>query len=351
VVNIYHHLNSYDAYIIRIINLCKSEKLNEVLYLIHYGRENEESKRNRQNKNYGKFKIESFIEKHIHDCPEKIQELENTLYEIYYGEEDQYSVEDSILISNNIIRWLIENMENIISSTTDRGYQILNKDKDNQPYDDADIKCLVDQEELDEAIHNYRWVIKSILAIGNLLNEIVEENENKIQDNYLSWANMPYNLTNKFIEDFKSRMKMIKQYFKNINILFEEFGVMVSLKSYRDKEFRKKLLIKFTQLNLSSYHSLTIDSITTSSSTTNSTSSSRPTTTSNIHDNNERMEEDPSSVENNSNTIYYHSTLLDNHSSFHEKDAMIIDNDFSTTSSNKSKSIKGKSKLHINPVE
>jgi len=238
------------VYIIRIINLCKAEKLNEALYLIKYGRENEESKRNKENKNHNKFNIQSFVDRRLKDKPEKVEELETILYEIYYGEEDHYSVEDSIIIGNNITRWLIENLEEIISSVTTRGYIILNKD--NKLYD-SDIKTMTNQEELDEAISKYRWVIKSLLQINNLLSELIEENESKIKDTYLSRTSMPYTSGARFTEDNKTKMKNFKLYIKNINILFEEFGVMVSYKSYKNKDFRKRLLIKYTRLNISSH--------------------------------------------------------------------------------------------------
>ncbi|OUM65123.1 hypothetical protein PIROE2DRAFT_7929 [Piromyces sp. E2] len=255
VINTYHHLNPFDVYIIRIINLCKAEKLNEALYLIKYGRENEESKRNKENKNHNKFNIQSFIDRHLVDQPEKVEELENILYEIYYGEEDHYSVEDSIIISNHITRWLIENLEEIISSVTTRGYIILNKDN---KLHDSDIKAMTNQEELDEAISKYRWIIKSLVQINNLLSELIEENESKIKDSYISRSTMPYTSGARFTEDSKAKMKNFKLYIKNINILFEEFGVMVSYKSYKSKDFRKKLLIKYTRLNISS-HGLSID--------------------------------------------------------------------------------------------
>eukprot|EP00833_Pecoramyces_ruminatium_P003491 jgi/Orpsp1_1/1177523/evm.model.c7180000061775.1 len=250
VINTYHHLNSYDAYIIRIINLCKEEKLNEVLYLIRHGRENEDSQRNRNNKNYQKFNIQHFVEKKLKDSPEKIEELENTLYEIFYGEEDNYTLEDGIMIGRNIIRWLIENIEEIITSITDQGYIIINKE---YQLSEENVNSLIDQGELEEAITKYRWVIKFIVAIINLLFELEEENDTgaRSQDNRFSRVNIPYVSSNGWSEDVKQKMKTMKQYFENINILFNEFGVMVSINSYKNKEFRKNLLIKFTHISLS----------------------------------------------------------------------------------------------------
>jgi len=242
-------LNSYDAYIIRIINLCREQKLSEVLYLIRNGYENEESQRNRNNKDHTKFNIDHFIEKKLKNHPEKIEELENVLYEIFYGEEDHYTLEDGIMIGKNIIRWLVENMEEVLSSVTDQGYIIVNQEY--QLSEVANNNSLVDQEELEEAVTKYRWIVQSFDAILNLLFELEEEIELKSQDSRSSRTNLPYTISNEWNEDNKFKMKKLKQYIENINILFNEFGVMISLKSYKDKEFRKNLLIKFTRLILS----------------------------------------------------------------------------------------------------
>lgn len=224
--------------------------MNEVLYLIRHGRENEDSQRNRNNKNYQKFNIQHFVEKKLKDSPEKIEELENTLYEIFYGEEDNYTLEDGIMIGRNIIRWLIENIEEIITSITDQGYIIINKE---YQLSEENVNSLIDQGELEEAITKYRWVIKFIVAIINLLFELEEENDTgaRSQDNRFSRVNIPYVSSNGWSEDVKQKMKTMKQYFENINILFNEFGVMVSINSYKNKEFRKNLLIKFTHISLS----------------------------------------------------------------------------------------------------